>query len=50
MKLQRDVPKTKDGKVPYLDGALDYGNPQQVMFARRLRDEAVRLLREQEAL
>ena len=50
VKLQRDVPKTKDGKVPYLDGALDYGNPKQLMFARRLRDEAVRLLREQEAL
>ncbi|MBM4280079.1 MAG: hypothetical protein FJ137_04785 [Deltaproteobacteria bacterium] len=46
----RSVPRTKDGKVPYLDGALDYGNATQVAFARRLRDEAVRLLRQQEAL
>lgn len=50
LKLQRDVPRTKDGKVPYLDGALDYGNTKQLLFARRLRDEAVRLLREQEGL
>jgi hypothetical protein len=46
----RAVPRTADGKVPYLDGALDYGNPLQVAFARRLRDEAVRLLRGQEML
>ena len=50
MQPTRNVPRTKDGKVPYLDGALDYGNVQQVAFARRLRDEAVRLLRQQEAL
>jgi hypothetical protein len=50
MQPARNVPRTKDGKVPYLDGKLDYGNVQQVAFARRLRDEAVRLLRQQEAL
>jgi hypothetical protein len=46
----RNVPRTKDGRVPYLDGDLDYGNAVQVAFARRLRDEAVRLLRAQEPL
>jgi hypothetical protein len=46
----RNVPRTKDGRVPYLDGDLDYGNAVQVAFARRLRDEAVRLLRQQESL
>jgi hypothetical protein len=46
----RNVPRTADGKVPYLDGDLDYGNGVQVAFARRLRDHAVVLLRQQEAL
>lgn len=52
VKLQpkKDVPKTTDGKVPYLDGPLDYTDARQVQFATRLRDEAVRLLREQEYL
>lgn len=45
-----EVARTRDGKVPYLDGALDYGDPAQLAFARRLRDEAVRLLRAEEAL
>lgn len=45
-----DVPRTKDGKVPYLDGDLDYGDAAQVAFARRLRDQAVQLLRQQESL
>jgi hypothetical protein len=46
----RSVPRTKDGGVPYLTGPLDYGDAVQVAFARRLRDEAVRLLRQQETL
>jgi hypothetical protein len=50
MQPQKDVPRTKDGKIPYLDGALDYANPQQVAFARKLRDHAVTFLRQQEAL
>lgn len=47
---KRDIPLTSDGKVPYFDGKLDYMNGRQVAFATRLRDEAVRLLREQEYL
>ena len=43
-----DVPRTHDGKIPYLDGALNYSKPADVAFARRLRDEAVRLLRAEE--
>jgi hypothetical protein len=50
VQMQPQVPKTKDGKIPYLTGALDYHNAPQVMFAQRLRDEAVRLLRNEEAL
>jgi hypothetical protein len=50
VKMQSNVPKTADGKVPYLDGALNYGNAIQVNFAQRLRDEAVRLLRQEENL
>jgi hypothetical protein len=42
------VPRTADGKVPYLDGELDYQNAAHVDFARELRAEAVRLLRDQE--
>lgn len=47
---KNNVPLTKDGKIPYLTGALDYGNGPQVAFAKRLRDEGVRLLRMQEAI
>lgn len=50
MQPKNSIPLTKDGKVPYLDGKLDYMNGRQVRFATRLRDEAVRLLREQEYL
>jgi hypothetical protein len=50
MQPKNSVPLTKDGKVPYFDGKLDYMNARQVHFATRLRDEAVRLLREQEYL
>lgn len=52
VKLQpkKDVPTTTDGKVPYLDGPLNYSSARQVQFATRLREEAVRLLREQEYL
>jgi hypothetical protein len=42
------VPRTVDGKIPYLDGNLDYSNPQQVAFAVRLREKAVDLLRQAE--
>ncbi len=41
---------TADGKFPYLDGKLDYTDPKQMMFARRLRDEGVRLLRQEELI
>lgn len=44
-----DVPLTKDGNIPYLTGALDYGDARQLAFAERLRDQAVTLLRQQEA-
>jgi hypothetical protein len=47
---KKDVPLTKDGKVPYLTGDLDYTNGRQLAFATRLRDEAVRLLRQQEGI
>jgi hypothetical protein len=44
----KELPLTKDGKRPYLDGALDYANALQLNFARRLREQAVTLLRNQE--
>lgn len=45
---QTDVPKGKGGGVPYLTADLDYQNPVEVDFARRLRDHAVTLLRAKE--
>jgi hypothetical protein len=43
-----EVPRTADGGVPYLNAPLDYANDVHVDFARRLRDQAVTLLRAQE--
>ena len=50
LKLQRDPPHTKAGKLPYHDGAPDLIDPanRQRTFAIALRDEVVKLLREQE--
>ena len=43
-----EVPRTAEGKVPYLDAPLDYQDARQTEFAVRLRERAVALLREAE--
>ena len=45
-----EVPSAGPGKagVPYLSAPLDYNDATQVAFARRLRDQAVTLLRAEE--
>jgi hypothetical protein len=43
-----EVPVGAGGGVPYLSAPLNYSDAVEVDFARRLRDEAVRLLRAEE--
>ncbi|MDP2340547.1 MAG: hypothetical protein Q8O67_06300 [Deltaproteobacteria bacterium] len=50
LKMQKDPPHTQAGKLPYHEGAPDQIDPamKQRTFAIALRDEVVKLLREQE--
>jgi hypothetical protein len=43
-----EVPVGAGGGVPYLSAPLNYSDAIEVAFARRLRDEAVRLMRAEE--
>ncbi len=45
---EAEVPRGADGGVPYLNAPLDYTNDVDVAFARRLRDQAVTMLRAKE--
>ena len=49
VETQSDVPRTKDGGIPYITAPLDYGDDKQVNFARAARDHAVALLRAHES-